>query len=229
MAEGDERMTDYTLYGHPRSGNAYKTALTLALTGTAYDFVLVDIADGGNLEAEYLKVNPLGKVPALRHGDLLLRQSHDTMRYLVEQTGQFGPDGWDEEARIGDWVGFAVDFFGYGLARLRFELLFGDGPGPVFDYFKKTADRGLGIIEPHLAGKNWLVGGRPTIADIACYPGGRRLRCGRFPRAGRLAGKIQGAARLRHPARIDAVGQLAARGLNISSRYIQMSGVLRVS
>ena len=163
-------MADYTLYGHPRSGNAYKTALMLALTGTAYDFELVDIAGGGNLEAAYLEVNPLGKVPALRHGDILLRQSHDTLRYLIEQTGQFGPAGWDEEARMGDWVGFAVDFFGYGLARLRFELLFGAGPGPVFDYFKKTADRGLGIIEPHLAGNEWLVGGRPTIADIACYP-----------------------------------------------------------
>ena len=163
-------MADYTLYGHPRSGNAYKTALMLALSDTAYDFELVDIAGGGNLEADYLKVNPLGKVPALRHGDLLLRQSHDTLRYLVEQTGQFGPHGWSEEARIGDWVGFAVDFFGYGLARLRFELLFGAGPGPVFEYFKKTADRGLGIIEPHLAANDWLVGDRLTIADIACYP-----------------------------------------------------------
>ena len=43
-------MADYTLYGHPRSGNAYKTALMLALTGTAYDFELVDIAGGGNLD-----------------------------------------------------------------------------------------------------------------------------------------------------------------------------------
>ena len=163
-------MADYTLYGHPRSGNAYKTALMLALTGTDYDFELVDIAGGGNLEADYLKVNPLGKVPALRHGDLLLRQSHDTLRYLIEQTGKFGPDGWDEEARIGDWVGFAVDFFGYGLARLRFELLFGAGPGPVFDYFKVVADRGLGIIEPHLATHEWLACGRPTFADIAVYP-----------------------------------------------------------
>ncbi len=163
-------MADYTLYGHPRSGNAYKTALMLSLTSTEYDFEPVDLMDGGNLTPEYLKVNPLGKVPALRHGDVLLRQSHDTMRYLIEQTGQFGPANWDEEARIGDWVGFAVDFFGYGLARLRFELLFGAGPGPVMDFFRKPADRGLGVIETHLAENEWLACGRPTIADIACYP-----------------------------------------------------------
>jgi len=161
---------DYVLYGHPRSGNAYKTALMLALTATPYRFVLVDLPGGGTHAPDYLAINPLGKVPALRHGDVLLRQSHDTLRYLAEQTGQFAPDGWTEEARIGDWIGFAVDFLGFGLARLRFELLFGAGRGPVFDYFKVTADRGLGIIEPHLAANDWLACGRPTIADVACYP-----------------------------------------------------------
>ena len=167
-------MTDtnppYVLYGHPRSGNAYKTALMLSMTGTPYEFRAVDLMDRSNLEPEYLKINPLGKVPVLHHGDLVLRQSHDTLRYLAEQTGQFGTTGWAQEARVGDWIGFAVDFLGYGLARLRFELLFGAGPGPVFDYFQVTADRGLGILEPHLAANEWLACGRPTIADIAVYP-----------------------------------------------------------
>jgi glutathione S-transferase len=167
-------MTDnnapYVLYGHPRSGNAFKTALMLSMTGTPYEFEAVDLMDGSNLEPEYLKINPLGKVPVLRHGDVLLRQSHDTLRYLAEQTGQMGPTGWAEEARVGDWIGFSVDFLGYGLARLRFELLFGAGPGPVFDYFKVTAERGLGIIEPHLAANEWLACGRPTFADIAVFP-----------------------------------------------------------
>ncbi len=163
-------MADYTLYAHPRSGNAYKTALMLSMTGTSYDFELIDLMEGGNLAPEFLEINPLGKVPVLRHGDLILRQSHDTLRYLSQQTGRFGPHGWAEEARIGDWVGFSIDFFGYGLARLRFELLFGGGEGPVFDYFKKVADRGMGIIEPHLAEHEWLAAGRATIADIACYP-----------------------------------------------------------
>lgn len=163
-------MTDYTLYAHPRSGNSYRVALMLSLTDTPYDFELVELMGGGNLAPDFLKINPLGKVPTLRHGDLILRQSHDCLRYLTEQTGLFGPQGWDEEARIGDWVGFAIDFFGYGVARLRFEMKFGAGPGPVFDYFKKVADRGLGVMEPHLAANDWLACGRPTIADIACFP-----------------------------------------------------------
>ena len=63
-------MADYTLYAHPRSGNSYRVALMLSLTDTPFDFELVDLMDGGNLAPEFLKINPLGKVPALRHGDL---------------------------------------------------------------------------------------------------------------------------------------------------------------
>lgn len=160
----------FVLYGHPRSGNAYKTALMLSMTQTPFEFRLVDLMGGGNLQSAYLSVNPLGKVPVLQHGDVLLRQSHDTLRYLAEHTGQFGGAGWAEEARIGDWIGYSVDFMSYGVARLRFENLFGTGAGPVFDHFKVIADRGMGIIEPHLADNEWLACGRPTIADIAVYP-----------------------------------------------------------
>jgi len=126
--------------------------------------------EGGNLAPDFQAINPLGKVPVLRHGELILRQSHDSLRYLTEQPGQFGPEGWAEEARIGDWIGFAIDFFGYGVARMRFEMNFGSGRGPVYDFFSKVGDRGLGVIEAHLAEHDWLACARPTIADIACFP-----------------------------------------------------------
>jgi len=164
-------LAEYKLYGHPRSGNAYKTALMLSMTGTPYDFRLIDLMDGSNLLPEYLAVNPMGKVPTLVHGDLIIRQSFDTLRYLFEQTGQFGYANWEEQARIGDWIGFSVDYFSFGLARLRFERLFGAGDQTdTFAHFKKSADRGLGIIEPHLGENDWLACGRPTIADMSCYP-----------------------------------------------------------
>ena len=89
---------------------------------------------------------------------------------MASQTSLFGPNDWNEEARIGDWIGFSVDFLSYGLARLRFELLFGNGKGPIYDYFKTSADRGLSLLEPHLKNNQWLACERPTIADISVYP-----------------------------------------------------------
>ena len=167
MATTDAR---YVLYGDPMSGNAYKTALMLALTKTPFEFREILLRNGDHLKPEFLKLNPLGKVPVLVHGDLVLRQSHDTLRYLSEQTGQLGPKDWTEEARIGDWIGFTVDFVSYGLARLRFERKFGSGDEQIIAYFQPTTDRGLGILESHLASNEWLACGRLTIADIAVFP-----------------------------------------------------------
>ena len=160
----------YFLYGHPRSGNAYKTALLLSMTNTIYEFIAVDLPNGGNLNQDFLDVNPLGKIPVLKHGNIILRQSHDILRYVSEKTEKFGPKGWEEESRIGDWVGYSVDFMSYGIARLRFERLFGNSDQSILEYFKVTADRGLKIIELHLAKNQWLACARPTIADISVYP-----------------------------------------------------------
>ena len=165
-----KKSSDYILYGHPVSGNTYKVALMLSLCSIDYDFEIVDLPAGANLNPEFLEMNPLGKIPVFRHGSLLLRQSHDVLRYLASQTKLFGPNNWDEEARIGDWIGFSVDFLSYGLARLRFELLFGSGKGPIYDYFKTSADRGLSLLEAHLKKHQWLACDRPTIADISVYP-----------------------------------------------------------
>ena len=52
---------DYVLYGHPRSGNAYKAALILSMTNTIYEFIAVDLPNGGNLNQDFLDINPLGK------------------------------------------------------------------------------------------------------------------------------------------------------------------------
>ena len=166
-----EAKPSFVLYGDPLSGNAYKTALMLSLTQNPYEFRLIRLVEGDNLSAEFLKLNPLGKVPVLAHGDLLLRQSYATLRYLVDYTAQFGPNSWAEKARIGDWMGFSVDFFSYGVAPLRFERRVGRGDQTVFKYFQVTAERGLNIIENHLADNLWLACDRPTIAEVAVYPG----------------------------------------------------------
>lgn len=162
---------EFTLYGNVRSGNSYKTALMLALTETPYRFKSVDLMAGENLEPTFLRINPLGKVPVLKHKGLVIRQSYDSLRYLAELTGRFGPQGWQEEARVGEWVGYCVDFLTYGLNRMRFINLFTDGMPEVLEYFKATADRGLPIIEDHLKDHEWLAAGRPTYADIVAYTG----------------------------------------------------------
>lgn len=166
-----DESAEFTLYGNVRSGNSYKAALMLALTETPYRFRSVDLMAGENLRPAFLRINPLGKVPVLKHKELVIRQSYDALRYLADVTGKLGPQGWQEEARVGEWVGFSVDFLTFGVSRLRFINLFTDGQPEVFAYFKATAERGLAIIEAHLKDNEWLAAGRPTYADIVAYTG----------------------------------------------------------
>ena len=162
-----DESAEFTLYGNVRSGNSYKAALMLALTETPYRFRSVDLMGGENLRPAFLRINPLGKVPVLKHKELVIRQSYDALRYLADVTGKFGPHGWQEEARVGEWVGFSVDFLTFGVSRLRFINLFTKGMPEVFAYFKPTAERGLGIIETHLKDHEWLAAGRPTALGAA--------------------------------------------------------------
>ncbi|MBM3560980.1 MAG: glutathione S-transferase family protein [Alphaproteobacteria bacterium] len=159
-----------TLWGNPVSGNSYKVALMLALTGLPYTYRNVDLAGGGNLKAEFLAVNPQGKVPVLQYGSLAIRQSTESLLYLAQISGRFGAKTLEEQVRTGEWFGFQTDFGAFGIARLRFIRKFTAGDDKLYEYFKPTALRGLGIIDAHLKANDWLVGGRPTVADINAYP-----------------------------------------------------------
>ncbi|MGE0254554.1 MAG: glutathione S-transferase family protein [Alphaproteobacteria bacterium] len=159
-----------TLWGNPVSGNSYKVALMLSLTGLPYTYRHVDLAGGGNLKPDFLAVNPQGKVPVLQHGGLAIRQSTDSLLYLADLSGRFAPKTLEERVRTGEWFGFQTDFGAFGVARLRFIRKFTSGDDKLYAYFRPTAERGLGILEAHLRDNEWLVGGRPTVADLNTYP-----------------------------------------------------------
>ena len=63
-------MAEYELHCFAQSGNAYKPALMLALTGADWEPVFVDFFNGGTRTPEYPALNEMGEVPLLIHGDL---------------------------------------------------------------------------------------------------------------------------------------------------------------
>lgn len=159
------------LYGDPRSNNTQKVALMLVLTGTKFGFAPVDILARENLTPDFLVLNPFGKVPVFVHGDTVIRQSHDALRYLYELTDQFGPTDRQHDLAIGEWLGFSMDFLSRGTVRVRHLTRLVEGDPAVVAHYRITAERGVGIVERHLKNTPWLAGEAPTIADFACYPG----------------------------------------------------------
>ena len=83
--------------------------------------------------------------------------------------GEWLPNDAVEEARVMQWLAVSENELLYGLAHARSTLLL-KRPFSL-EQCQREGKAGLdGMEEQHLADKNWLVAGKPTIADIACYP-----------------------------------------------------------
>jgi glutathione S-transferase len=157
-----------TLYDMDISGNAQKVRIALALLGLDYARETPDGAARGT--DAYRALHPLGQVPVLVDGDIALRDSHAILVYLA---AKHRPGDWDgttpaEKAEIAVWLAHSASEIAHGPALLRVANLFNlaiDRTRP-----QQITDRILPLVEAHLASRDWLVGDRLTIADIAAAP-----------------------------------------------------------
>src|SRR5436190_1005496 len=89
-ANRGEAMAEYRLHCMKESGNAYKVALMLALSGCDWQPVWVDYFNGATRgDAFRTELNEMGEVPVLEHRGKRLTQSGVILDYLAETTGQF--------------------------------------------------------------------------------------------------------------------------------------------
>jgi len=163
-------MSEITLYGHPRSGNCYKAALMLALTGTEHDFRLVDLPGGETRGEAFRALNPFARVPVLVHGDLAIRQSNTILLHLAAHTKQLGA-GSDaaKRLRISEWLFFEQDLMFTAIGRRRFLIRVVQGDPAVITFLGTLGEGALDTLEAALAAEPWLAGDAPTIADVSVY------------------------------------------------------------
>src|SRR5881398_3225842 len=84
------------LYWSPRS-RSFSAIWLLEETGLPYERVLTDISTGAQKAPEYLAINPMGKVPALKDGDATLAEAAAICAYVAERY----PEARSEERRVG--------------------------------------------------------------------------------------------------------------------------------
>jgi glutathione S-transferase len=78
------RMAKLTLY-HAAPSRSSITRWMLEETGEPYDIHLLSMSKGDNRTPEYLAVNPMGKVPALKHGDTVITEVAAICAYLADE------------------------------------------------------------------------------------------------------------------------------------------------
>ena len=162
-------MAEYTLYCFAESGNSYKAALMLALTGADWVPAWVDYF-GGQTRGEPFRrdVNEIGEVPVLEHGDERISQSGVILDYLAERTGRFGARNAAHRREIWRWILFDNNKFTSYFATLRFLAgLQKAGDPAVIAFLRQRVEGSRAIVENHLARQPFLAGDEPTIADIS--------------------------------------------------------------
>jgi glutathione S-transferase len=168
--KGENAMAEFKLHCFSQSGNAYKAALMLSLSGADWEPVFVDFFNGEVRRPEWREaVNEMGEVPVLQHGDRHLTQTGTILLYLARRLGKFAPAGEDEELEVMRWMFFDNHKFTSYFATYRFLYSLAPQPGDpaVVAFLKGRADNAFAVVEKRLAASPFIAGDRPTIADIS--------------------------------------------------------------
>jgi glutathione S-transferase len=164
-------MSEYKLYCFAQSGNAYRAALMLNLIDADWKPAWIDFFGAGvQRKPEYREgVNEMGEVPVLVHGDTKLTQSGVILTYLSDLTGKFKPQGEDERLEALRWIIFDNQKINGFLGPFRFLRNFAkpEGDPAVMAYLKGRIDANLSIVNKRLSARMFLLGDKPTIADIS--------------------------------------------------------------
>jgi glutathione S-transferase len=163
-------MAEYELYCFAQSGNAYRAALMLNLIGADWKPVYVDFFKGQTRTPEYRGgINEMGEAPVLAHGGRKLTQSGVILTYLARRSGKYLPQDEDEEFEAMRWIIFDNQKVNGFLGPYRFLKNFAKPAvdPAVLAFFKGRIDGNLGIINKRLEGRKFLLGERPTIADVS--------------------------------------------------------------
>lgn len=161
-----------TVYGMRTSGNCYKVQLLLEQQGRAYRWVEVDSAHGATRTPAFLARNPNGKVPLLELEDgRRLAESNAILYYLAEGTPLWPGDSW-LRAQTLQWLCFEQYSHEPCIAVARFIRRWLPADHPRQAELPALIERGqcaLAVMEQHLSGREWFVGERYGLADIALY------------------------------------------------------------
>ncbi len=162
----------YRVYDSDGSGNGYKVWLLLNFLRKPYKWVGVDILAGETKSPDFLKINPVGKIPVLEFEDgRRLIESNAIMTFLADGTDWIPSDPF-QKAQMFSWMFWEQYSHEPNVAVLRFWHHYLEMTPELKAQVpekEKKAYAALDIMEMQLSHTDWLVGDGPTLADIALY------------------------------------------------------------
>jgi glutathione S-transferase len=164
-------MAEYKLHCFAQSGNSYKPALLLALSGADWEPAFVDFFNGAARTPEFKALNEMGEAPVLDHGEVRLTQSGVILDYLSLRFRDFAPRSEADRREVLRWTLWDNHKLTSYTASLRFLRTFVPeekrDPG-VLAWLEGRSRGAMAVLDGHLAEREWIVGERPTTADLSC-------------------------------------------------------------
>jgi glutathione S-transferase len=152
------------LYWCPRT-RSFTALWLMEETGKPYERVLTDISTGAQKQADYLAINPMGKVPALKDGDVTLAENAAICAYVAERYPDAKltpPLGDPLRAKFLYWLFFLPGCIEPAMVQLstKFEI------NPVAAGWGE-AQRPFNVLDAALSKGPWLLGETFSAADVA--------------------------------------------------------------
>lgn len=152
------------------SGNSYKAALALELSGLDWEPVFVDFFNGAARTDEYRALNPMGEAPLLVDGDTRISQSGVIQHYITDKSGKFGGTA-DQRYEVLRWVLWDNHKLSSMCGVTRFLMNFlpeNKRPQEVIAFNQGRLKGAYTVLNAHLNGRDWIVGDGITNADLSC-------------------------------------------------------------
>jgi GST-like protein len=164
--------------------NGIKVSVMLEETGLPYEAHRVNFDQQEQKTLEFRSLNPNGKIPAIIDPNgpggapLALFESGAILLYLAEKSGQLLPTDAAARYQTIQWLMFQMGGIGPMFGQLGFFNKFAgkdyEDKRPR-DRYVEESKRLLGVLDKRLEGRDWIMGERYTIADIATFPWVRNL------------------------------------------------------
>lgn len=152
------------------SGNSYKAALALELSGLDWEPVKVDFFAGESRSPAFRAVNTMGEAPVMIDGDVTLTQSGAIQQYISDKSGKFGGSP-AEKYEVMRWVLWDNHKLSSQAGMTRFLMNFlpeDKRPLEVIGFSQGRLAAAYTVLNAHLEGRKFIVGDGLTNADLSC-------------------------------------------------------------
>lgn len=156
------------IHSFPISGHAHRVELFASLAGIKHEINNINLPEGEHKQAPFLALNPVGQVPTIEDGNIVISDSNAILVYLARKYApDYLPQDFQEEAEVQKFLTLAAGELAFGPAAARIINIF-NSPNDI-EFAQTTAKSVFTKLENHMKGREYLVGNKPSIADVAIY------------------------------------------------------------